>query len=29
MTAMNRRRALSGSAAIAVGVPVLAACGDD
>ncbi|GAA5119759.1 Rieske (2Fe-2S) protein [Alloalcanivorax gelatiniphagus] len=29
MTAINRRRALSGSAAIAVGVPVLAACGAD
>lgn len=29
MTAINRRRALSGSAAIALGVPVLAACGDD
>ena len=29
MTAMNRRRALTGSAAIAVGVPVLAACGSD
>jgi Rieske Fe-S protein len=29
MTAINRRRALSGSAAIAVGVPVLAACGSD
>jgi len=27
MTAMNRRRALTGSAAIVVGVPVLAACG--
>jgi Rieske Fe-S protein len=27
MTAINRRRALTGSAAIAVGVPVLAACG--
>jgi len=27
MTAINRRRALSGTAAIAVGVPVLAACG--
>jgi Rieske Fe-S protein len=27
MTAINRRRALAGSAAIAVGVPVLAACG--
>ena len=29
MTAMNRRRALAGSAAVAVGVPLLAACGDD
>lgn len=29
MTAINRRRALSGSAAVALGVPVLAACGDD
>jgi Rieske Fe-S protein len=29
MTALNRRRALSGSAAIALGLPVLAACGDD
>lgn len=29
MTAINRRRALSGSAAIALGVPLLAACGDD
>ncbi|WP_210437673.1 Rieske (2Fe-2S) protein [Nocardioides xinjiangensis] len=29
MTAINRRRALTGSAAIAVGVPVLAACGAD
>ncbi|MBC2935024.1 Rieske (2Fe-2S) protein [Nocardioides sp. zg-1228] len=29
MTALNRRRALTGSAAIAVGVPVLAACGSD
>ena len=29
MTAINRRRALSGSAAMAVGVPVLAACGSD
>ena len=29
MTAMNRRRALTGSAAIVVGVPVLAACGSD
>jgi Rieske Fe-S protein len=29
MTAMNRRRALTGTAAIAVGVPVLAACGSD
>jgi Rieske Fe-S protein len=28
MTAINRRRALSGSAAVAVGVPLLAACGD-
>ena len=27
MTALNRRRALSGAAAVAVGVPVLAACG--
>ena len=27
MTVINRRRALTGSAAIAVGVPVLAACG--
>jgi len=27
MTAINRRRALSGTAAITVGVPVLAACG--
>ena len=27
MTAINRRRALSGAAAVAVGVPVLAACG--
>jgi Rieske Fe-S protein len=27
MTAMNRRRALTGSAAIVVGVPILAACG--
>ncbi len=27
MTAINRRRALSGSAAVAVGVPLLAACG--
>jgi Rieske Fe-S protein len=27
MTAINRRRALSGSAAVALGVPVLAACG--
>ena len=29
MTSINRRRALSGSAALAVGVPLLAACGDD
>jgi len=29
MTAINRRRALTGSAAIAVGLPVLAACGSD
>ena len=29
MTAISRRHALSGSAAIAVGVPVLAACGSD
>ncbi len=29
MTAINRRRALTGSAALAVGVPVLAACGSD
>jgi len=29
MTAINRRRALAGSAAIAVGVPVLAACSSD
>jgi Rieske Fe-S protein len=29
MTALNRRRALSGTAAIAVGVPVLAACGSN
>ncbi|QSR31486.1 (2Fe-2S)-binding protein [Nocardioides sp. S5] len=29
MTAINRRRALAGSAAVAVGVPLLAACGDD
>jgi Rieske Fe-S protein len=29
MTSINRRRALSGSAAVAVGVPLLAACGDD
>lgn len=29
MTAINRRRALSGSAAVAVGVPLLVACGDD
>jgi len=29
MTAINRRRALSGSAAVAVGVPLLAACGND
>jgi Rieske Fe-S protein len=28
MTAINRRRALSGTAAITVGLPVLAACGD-
>ncbi|KRE92575.1 hypothetical protein ASG76_16545 [Nocardioides sp. Soil774] len=28
MTAINRRRALSGSAAVAVGVPILAACGN-
>jgi Rieske Fe-S protein len=27
MTSINRRRALSGSAAVAVGVPLLAACG--
>lgn len=27
MTAINRRRALTGTAAVAVGVPVLAACG--
>jgi Rieske Fe-S protein len=27
MTAINRRRALSGSAAVALGLPVLAACG--
>lgn len=27
MTAINRRRALSGSAAVALGVPLLAACG--
>ena len=27
MTAINRRRALAGSAAVAVGVPLLAACG--
>lgn len=29
MTAINRRRALTGSAAVTVGVPLLAACGDD
>ena len=29
MTSINRRRALSGSAAVAVGVPLLVACGDD
>ncbi|PKH41868.1 Rieske (2Fe-2S) protein [Nocardioides alpinus] len=29
MTAINRRRALSGTAAVAVGVPLLAACGGD
>ncbi|SED24026.1 Ferredoxin subunit of nitrite reductase or a ring-hydroxylating dioxygenase [Nocardioides exalbidus] len=29
MTTINRRRALSGTAAVAVGVPVLAACGSD
>ncbi|UFN45397.1 QcrA and Rieske domain-containing protein [Nocardioides okcheonensis] len=29
MTAINRRRALAGSAAVAVGVPLLAACGSD
>lgn len=29
MTAINRRRALTGSAAVAVGVPLLAACGGD
>lgn len=29
MTTINRRRALSGTAAIAVGVPVLTACGSD
>jgi Rieske Fe-S protein len=29
MTAINRRRALAGSAAVAVGVPLLAACGND
>jgi len=29
MTAIDRRRALSGTAAITVGVPVLAACGGD
>ena len=29
MTAINRRRALTGTAAVAVGVPVLAACGGD
>ena len=28
MSAINRRRALSGSAAVALGVPLLAACGD-
>lgn len=28
MTSLNRRRALSGSAAVAIGVPLLAACGD-
>lgn len=29
MTAINRRRALSGTAAITVGVPILAACGGE
>lgn len=29
MTAINRRRALSGTAAVTVGVPVLAACGGE
>ncbi|MCF6379417.1 Rieske (2Fe-2S) protein [Nocardioides KLBMP 9356] len=29
MTSINRRRALSGSAALAVGVPLLTACGSD
>jgi nitrite reductase/ring-hydroxylating ferredoxin subunit len=29
MAPINRRRALAGSAAVAVGVPVLAACGSD
>jgi Rieske Fe-S protein len=29
MTAINRRRVLTGSATLAVGVPVLAACGSD
>ena len=29
MASINRRRALTGSAALAVGVPVLAACGSD
>lgn len=29
MTTINRRRALSGTAALAVGVPVFAACGGD
>ena len=29
MTAINRRRALAGTAAVAVGVPVLAACGGE
>jgi Rieske Fe-S protein len=29
MTTINRRRALAGTAAVAVGVPVLAACGSD
>ncbi len=28
MTSINRRRALTGSAALAVGVPLVAACGD-